>query len=201
VLTNAAAECNATNEGGLNGTIRLLKNIPGLWLLQECRRSWAAKGGGGQTFDYAQLTELAVAAEPGTALLDLGDPAFSAPGEMPEKIAAHCQRTHQRIPNTPGEFTRVILESLAATYAQVVRQLERLTARKFSTLHIVGGGSRNKLLNQLAADATGLTVRAGPVEATAMGNILAQAITTGAVADLAAGRALIARSFEPQIVG
>jgi len=196
ILTPAAAACNATNEGGLNNTIRLLKNIPGLWLLQECRRSWAAQG---QSFDYAQLTNLAASAKPNTALLDLSDPVFSTPGDMPQKITTHCQRTNQPIPTTPGEFTRIILESLAATYAKVANELERLTSRKFTTLHIVGGGSQNKLLNQLAADATDLTVHAGPIEATAMGNILAQAIATGTIPNLPAARTLIARSFEPQV--
>jgi rhamnulokinase len=117
-------------------------------------------------------------------------------GGMPGKIAAQCRRTGQRVPATPGEFARVIFESLAARYARVAEMMEELTGRKYRRLHIVGGGSQNDLLNQLAADATGMTVLAGPVEATAAGNILAQAITTGVIGSLAEGRAVVARSFE-----
>jgi rhamnulokinase len=125
---------------------------------------------------------------------------------MPGKIVAHCRRSGQKVPGTPGEYTRLILESLAASYAKVVRMMEELTGKKFKTLHIVGGGSQNNLLNQLAADATGMTVLAGPVEATALGNILTQAIATGALPSIAAGRALVARSlgarpFEPRKSG
>ncbi|HUO10336.1 MAG TPA: rhamnulokinase family protein [Phycisphaerae bacterium] len=205
VLTEKAAQYNITNEGGIGGgggKIRLLKNLAGLWLLQECRREWAREAGGETEYDYATLTQMAESAEPHIALLDVQDPAFSTPGNMPGKIIAHCTRTHQRVPQTHGEFARVILESLAASYAKVVQMLEEITGKRFKTLHIVGGGSQNNLLNQLAADATNLPVLAGPVEATALGNIITQAITTGALPDIAAGRALVAKSlaarpFEP----
>ena len=200
VLVPKAGEYNITNEGGIGGKIRLLKNIAGLWLLQECRREWARAG---QELDYATLTRMAGQATPGLAKLDVNDPAFASPGDMPAKITAQCRRTNQNCPSNPAEFTRVILESLAATYATVARMLEELTGKKFTTLHIVGGGSQNHLLNQLAADATGMRVIAGPVEATALGNILTQAISMGEVESLAAGRALVGRStslqtFEPR---
>ena len=192
VLTEAAGRYNVTNEGGVGGKIRLLKNIAGLFLLQECRREWARQG---TEYDYGTLTKLAEAASAHGTILDLDDPAFSTVGDMPNKIAAHCQRRGLRAPTSPGEFTRVILESLAATYAKVARMLEELTGRKYTRLHIVGGGSQNQLLNQLAADATGMTVLAGPVEATALGNIITQAVSTGALPSIAAGRALVAKSL------
>jgi rhamnulokinase len=200
VLTEKAAEYNVTNEGGVGGKIRLLKNIAGLYLLQECRREWSRQG---TAYDYATLTGMAEKAGPQGVILDLDDPVFSTPGEMPQKIAAHCRRRGLAVPGDAGQLTRVILESLAATYAKVRRMLEEITGKRFGTLHIVGGGSQNHLLNQLAADATGLPVLAGPVEATAMGNILTQAITTGALGSVGEARALVGRSagirrFEPR---
>ncbi len=191
VLDSRAMRYNLTNEGGVGGTIRLLKNIAGLWLLQECRRAWARQG---KEFEYRTLVQLA-REEPGhTALLNLEDPGFGAPGDMPGKIAEHCRRTGQPIPETPGRFTRIILESLAVTYHHVRLMLEEVTGRKFNKLHIVGGGSQNELLNQMAADATGLTVFAGPVEATALGNAIAQAMAVGQIASLAEARALVAKT-------
>jgi sugar (pentulose or hexulose) kinase len=190
VLSDAAAKYNVTNEGGVGNKIRLLKNIAGLWLLQECKREWERSG---NALDYTEITRLAAAAAPHLALLDLDDPAFATPGNMPAKIVAQCQRTNQPAPQTPGQFARVILESLAVSYRRVIAMLEEITGKRFTRLHIVGGGSRNELLNQMAADATGLEVLAGPVEATAIGNILTQAITAGQLPSLAAGRALVAR--------
>jgi sugar (pentulose or hexulose) kinase len=200
VLTPKAVEYNVTNEGGIGCKIRLLKNIAGLFLLQECRREWTRQG---TEYDYATLTKLAEAAPAHLAILDMNDPAFATTGDMPNKIIAHCRRSNQKAPSTPGEFARVILESLAVSYAKVTRMLEELTGKKFKVLHIVGGGCQNNLLNQMAADATGMTVLAGPVEATALGNIMTQAVTTGALESLAAGRALVRRSvggkaFEPR---
>lgn len=196
VLTPKAAAYNLTNEGGVGGKIRLLKNIAGLWLVQECRRAWAKQG---KEYDYATLTQMAAAAEAGVALIDPDDASFSTPGDMPEKIAAYCRKTGQRVPKDHGTIVRVCLESLAATYAKVKAMLEDVTGRHFSRLHIVGGGSQNDLLNQLAADATGLNVHAGPVEATALGNIMAQAIATGNLDSIHAGRQLIAQSVEPKV--
>ena len=191
ILTADAMNFNLTNEGGVGGKIRLLKNIAGLWLLQECRRAWARDG---KDFDYRTLVQLAREAPARGSLLDLEDPHMLAPGDMPMKIVAQCRRTGQKIPETPGEFTRLILESLAATYARVRHMIEQVTGRKFTHLHIVGGGSQNELLNQFAADATGLYVLAGPVEATAMGNVMVQAMATGQLDSLAAGRQLVAKS-------
>ena len=191
ILTADAMNFNLTNEGGVGGKIRLLKNIAGLWLLQECRRAWTRDG---KDFDYRTLVQLAREAPARGFLLDLEDPHMLAPGDMPLKIVAQCRRTCQKSPETPGEFTRVILESLAATYARVRDMIEKVTGRKFTHLHIVGGGSQNELLNQLAADATGLHVLAGPVEATAMGNVMVQAMATGQLDSLAAGRQLVAKS-------
>ena len=192
VLTEKAAEYNVTNEGGVGGKIRLLKNLAGLWLLQECKREWQREG---TEYDYATLTQMAESAEGEIAVLDVDDPAFSTPGNMPGKIIAQCTRTNQRLPKTHGEFVRVILESLAASYLRVVKMLEEITGKRFKTLHIVGGGSQNNLLNQLAADATGLRVLAGPVEATALGNVMVQAMTTGEIRDIWAGRALVGKSI------
>ncbi len=191
ILSADAMKYNLTNEGGVGGKIRLLKNIAGLWLLQECRRSWAKAG---KEFDYRTLVQLAREELAHTALIDLEDPQMLAPGDMPEKISAQCRRMGQRVPESPGQFTRVILESLAATYAQVCTMLEEVTGRKFTHLHIVGGGSQNELLNQMAADATGLHVFAGPVEATAIGNVMVQAMAVGQIDSLSAGRNLVAKT-------
>ena len=200
VLSAQARDYNLTNEGGLNSTIRLLKNIAGLWPLQECRRAWAAEG---KDIAYGTLVNMAREEPSGTALLDLNDPQLVSTGDMPRKIADHCRQRGLPVPQTPGRFTRVILESLADNYAQVRRMLEDVTGRRFTRLHIVGGGSQNELLNQLAADATGMEVHAGPVEATALGNILAQALATGDIDSLATGRQWVANTspvhvYKPQ---
>jgi len=195
VLTETARCFDLTNEGGVGGKIRLLKNIPGLWFLQMCRREWSAQG---NDIQYPALMALAEGASAHGATLNLADPAFSTPENMPAKIMAYCHQTHQHVPQSHGEIIRVILESLASRYAQVVHMLAETTGKHFKTLHIVGGGSQNHLLNQLAADATGLTVLAGPVEATAMGNIIAQAISLGSLPSIAAGRQLVAKSLAVQ---
>jgi rhamnulokinase len=195
VMTDAAREAGFTNEAGFGGTIRFLKNIAGLWVLQECRRAWEATG---QSFTYEELTRLAVENGPARAKISLEDTRFLSPGDMPEKITAFCRETQQPVPAQPGEFVRTILESLALTYAQTLRQLEGLVGRKFERLHIVGGGSRSHLLNQLAADATGLTVITGPVEATAIGNILIQAWALGHLAAPDQIRRIVEKSFPTQ---
>jgi rhamnulokinase len=181
---------NFTNEIGAAGKVRLLKNIAGLWLLQECRRAWQSAG---EDYSYADLTGFAAEAPPHTALLD--PDAFLEPGNMPERIAAWCQRTRQPVPRDKGTICRVILESLALRYRQVLENLDALTGNRIEFIHIVGGGSRNALLNAMVADCTGRTVFAGPAEATAAGNVLVQAIGAGELPDLAAARALLRRSF------
>ncbi len=184
---------NFTNEAGVCGTVRLLKNLCGLWLVQECRRSWARQGA---VDSYASLTEAALAAPAFRSLVDVDDPVFGEPGGMPERVQAYCERTGQPVPATKGEMVRCVLDSLALKYRHVLGLLEAIVGRRLDPLHIVGGGTRNRLLCQLAADATGRVVVAGPVEATAAGNVLMQAMALGHLGSLAEARELVRRSFE-----
>ena len=193
VITDQCRELNFTNEIGYGGSVRLLKNIVGLWLVQECRREWASQGG---EYDYATLARLAADARPFVSLINPADPRFVSPGGMPARIAAFCQETGQPVPGSPGAFVRCALESLALYYRVVLRQLEQLTGRKVERLNIVGGGSQNQLLNQFAASALQLPVAAGPTESTALGNILVQAIALGHLPSLAAAREVVRNSFE-----
>jgi rhamnulokinase len=193
VITPRALEGNFTNEGGVSGTTRLLKNIGGLWLLQACRRDWALSG---RQYEYGEL--MAAAADDGLAfasLFDPDDPAFFHPADMPRAIGAYCRRTGQPEPDGAASFTRAILESLAFKYRFVLDALEELTGVRITEVQIVGGGSRNDLLNQFTADATGRTVIAGPVEATALGNIAMQMVATGAVGSIREARRIIEHSF------
>ena len=190
IIDEQVLEQNLTNEIGVAGKVRFLKNIAGLWLLQECRRAWALEGA---EFTYDELVRLAGCAQPFRASID--PDAFLEPGDMPRKIAERCRASGQTPPQTPGEFTRTILESLARRYRQVLESLETLAGRRFDAIHIVGGGSRNRLLNQLVANATGRTVIAGPSEATAIGNLLTQAIGAGELSGLAEAREVVRRSF------
>ena len=190
--TAAALAENYTNELGLGGTVRFLKNIVGLWIVQECRRQWAANG---QELSYDELTRLASEAKPLVSLIDPTDPRFAAPGDMSQKIAAYCRETRQPVPESVGATVRCALESLAITYRKSIDTLERLTGQKLSRLHIVGGGSKNRLLMQMAADATGRQVIAGPVEATAIGNLLIQALALGKIKDHAELRSIVRNSF------
>jgi rhamnulokinase len=193
VITPRALDLNFTNEGGVAGTTRLLKNIGGLWLLQACRRDWARAG---HTYEYADLMRAAEDDRCAFAsLFDPDDPAFFHPEEMPAAIAAYCRRTAQPEPDSPAAFTRAILESLAFKYRVVLDWLEELTATRITEVQIVGGGSRNTLLNQFTADATGRAVIAGPVEATALGNVAMQMLAVGAVSTLADARRIVERSF------
>ena len=192
VINAKSFRYNFTNEGGIDGRIRLLKNICGLWLQQECKRVWDKQG---KRFTYEQLGDLAAKARPFAAVIDPDSPDFAQPCDMPARIAAFCRRTGQKAPATPGETIRTILESLALRYRRVFGMLEDLTGRSYETLHIVGGGSQNALLNPFAASALQRTVVAGPVEATAAGNILLQMIATKALRSLDQGRELIRASF------
>jgi rhamnulokinase len=194
VINERSLAINFTNEVGVGGSIRLLKNIAGLWLLQECRRTWMLEG---REYDYAELARMAAAAKPLASVIN--PDAFLEPGGMPGKIAAWCRAHGQEPPEGPAGMCRAILESLALRYRQVLESLESLLDRRLNVIHIVGGGSRNQVLNQFVADATGRTVAAGPSEATALGNILVQAIGAGALANIAEGRDLIRRSFPPTI--
>ena len=191
VIDAQTLAANYTNEVGVSGKIRFLKNIAGLWLLQECRKAWTLEG---TEYSYEHLTRLASEARPFSAAID--PDAFLEPGGMPAQIAAYCRRTGQAPPATHGEFARAILESLALRYRNVLENLEALTGRKIDVIHIVGGGSRNALLNRFVADCTGRRVVAGPSEATAIGNILVQAMGAGELANLAEARAVVRNSFE-----
>jgi len=193
IITDACRELNFTNEIGYGGSVRLLKNIVGLWLVQECRREWTT---GGRDFDYAALTQLATDAPPFVSLIDPADPRFITPGEMPQKIAAFCRETGQPEPATPAATIRCALESLALLYRRTLRQIEQLLGNKIERLHIVGGGSRNALLNQFTANALQIPVLAGPVEATTIGNVAVQALTLGHLPSLAAAREIVRASFD-----
>ena len=185
---------NLTNEGGVCGTIRLLKNISGLWLFEECRREWA---GHGWDVDYDILLGAAAASEPFRSVFDVDAPEFVAPGDMPGRIAQRCRASAQPAPETPGQFVRAIFESLALRYRSVLAEIAGVTGIRPSVLHVVGGGSRNTMLSQLAADACGIPVMAGPVEATAVGNALMQFIASGRIGGLAQGREVVRQSVRP----
>lgn len=197
VIHAAVREANFTNEIGFGGSVRFLKNIIGLWMVQECRREWARQG---REYDYATLTRLAAEAPPFAALVNPADPRFLPPGDMPGRIAECCRQTGQPVPESPGAVIRCVLESLALLYRRTLRQIETLTGRRIARLHIVGGGSRNALLNQFTANAIQRPVLAGPVEATAAGNVLVQAIALGHLPSLAAAREVVRASFPPTTV-
>jgi rhamnulokinase len=192
VITAETLRANFTNEGGVVGTTRLLKNIMGLWLVQECRRTWARQG---RDYSYDELLVRAQAARPFATLVDPDDATFLSPGDMPARLAAYCTRTGQQPPADEGGFVRCALESLALKYRWTIERLEAILGTTIRTIHVVGGGTRNTLLCQFTADACGRAVHAGPVEATAAGNVLLQAMGRGRIDTLADARAIVARSF------
>ncbi|MEN9937175.1 MAG: hypothetical protein RLZZ387_3754 [Chloroflexota bacterium] len=196
ILSAQARALNFTNEGGVAGTIRFLKNVGGLWLLQECQRRWEREG---QSYSWPQLVALAERVHPLKSLVDPDAPEFLNPDDMPAAIREYCRRTSQPIPEGVGEVVRCCLESLALKYRWVIEALEMLTGRCIDTVRVVGGGSQNALLCQLTADACRRRVVAGPVEATALGNILVQAVATGQFSDIAAGRAAVAASVSQEV--
>jgi len=193
VVNEKALDYNFTNEGGVFDTWRLSKNIMGLWLVQECHRAWQAEG---KVFSYDDLTRMAEDSLASLAVIDPDDAVFFHPGSMPDKIRSYCRDTGQRTPNSAGEVIRVALESLALKYRWVLERLEELGGKKLSPLHIIGGGTKNRLLNQFTADAINRTVVAGPVEATAIGNILMQAIALGDLGSLTEARKVVRDSFQ-----
>ena len=193
VMNERAKAFELGNEVGVLGTMRPLKNISGLWLVQQCRATWEAQG---HPHSYAELTQMAEASAPFTAMIDPDDPTFTPAGDMPARIADFCARTGQAPPSTRGEFVRTVLESLALRYRMVLETIEGIVERRGDTLHIVGGGGQNLLLNQFTANAVGRPVVVGPVEATAAGNILMQLVAAGEISSLAEGREIIRRSFE-----
>jgi rhamnulokinase len=194
-MDERALSRNFTNEGGVFGTWRLSKNIMGLWLVQECRRTWQLQS---EDLSYNEITELAAQAQPFLALVDPDDASFLHPGDMPARIRGYCAKTSQAIPNTRGEIVRVALESIALKYRQVLDSLEEITGKHFAPIHIIGGGAKNRLLNQFTADCTGRTVITGPIEATAIGNVLMQAVALGHLGSLSEARYVIRASFTPE---
>jgi rhamnulokinase len=188
-----AQDAMFTNELGVHGTTRFLKNIPGLWLVQECRRDLARQG---REMDYQGLTRLASEAEVSRTFVDPAHESFQTPGDMMAKIVAFARSTGQAVPETPGQFIRCCLESLAGAYRDKLATLESILDRSFDVIHVVGGGGKNGLLCQMTADTTGRRVIVGPYEATALGNALVQAMSNGDVRDLAELRAIAARSTE-----
>lgn len=196
VRTEESRAANFTNELGLDGTVRYLRNIMGLWLLQECVRAWGDPDLGGLLLDASEVPAL-------RSVVDAGDAAFLAPGRMPERIAEACRASGQPVPVSPAEITRCILDSLALAHRRAIRDAERLADHPVDVVHVVGGGARNALLCRLTADACGLPVVAGPGEAAALGNVLVQARSHGLVGDLADGRRLLTRTqpltrYEPR---
>jgi rhamnulokinase len=196
VITDAALRLNFTNEGGVNGTTRLLKNVMGLWMLRCCRQSWAEQG---WECDYRELMELASQEKPFQHLVDPDDELFLRPDNMCDAIAAYCRKTQQPVPAGPAAYVRTILESLAMKYRFVIRNLERLIDRPIEQIRVIGGGSKNRLLNQFTSDATGRRVLAGPAEATALGNIAIQILARGDAASLEEVRAVVDRSFPVEV--
>jgi rhamnulokinase len=196
VLTPEAFAANVTNELGADGTVRALKNVTGMWLLEECRRSWHAEG---RDYEMPDLLEAASAAKYFSTLIDPNDPLFAAPGGMPERIHAYCVDHGLTPPQSDGEFAICILNSLAHAYKKTIDEISAVTGRTINLIHILGGGSQNDLLNQLTADTCGVTVKTGPVEATLFGNIAVQAISAGVVANLTEARGLIGKSFTSKV--
>jgi rhamnulokinase len=192
-IDDATFAANLTNEGGVAGTTRLLRNVTGLWLVHECRRQWGAK------YSFEELVALAEDAPAHGPLIEPNDPAFVEPGDMPARIRAFCARTGQAEPVEPGAVVRCILESLALKHAQVVDLLGDITGSAPGEIHVVGGGARNELLCRWTADASGLPVLAGPEEATTIGNLLVQAIALGELESLEDAREVVRASFEPTI--
>lgn len=196
IINAASLHHNFTNEGGVGGLYRFSKNIQGLWLVQEARRTWAASG---QSFSYAELTELAAQAKPFAALVDPDHVDFLKPGDLPERLRAVCARTGQATPDSYGAIVRCALESLALKYRWTLEKLEALIGYRLEPIHIIGGGAQNRLLNQFTADATGRQVIAGPIEATAIGNLLTQAVALGDIGSFEEARAVVKHSFTPEV--
>jgi len=192
IINDAVREWNFTNEGGTDGRYRLLRNIAGLWILQECKREWDLEG---RTADYSELIGLGRRSEGFRSFVDPDADLFASPGEMPDKIAGFCRRTGQDVPETQGQIVRCALESLALKYRWAIDKLREIVDRPITCLHVVGGGSRNELLNEFTASALNLTVFAGPAEATTIGNIMIQLRGLGEVKSLDEARRIVRGSF------
>ena len=196
VVNEQTLKYNFTNEGGVFGKWRLSKNVTGLWILQECRRAWARHG---EEFSYDEITRMAAQAKPFQSVIDPDFDGFLHPKDMPEQIRQYCRNSGQPVPQDKGELIRCILESIALKYRWVLERLEEITATRFERLHIIGGGTQNRLLNQFTADATQRTCLTGPVEATALGNVLMQGIALGQIDSLEHARNLVRTSFPPSL--
>ena len=193
VVTKESYELNFTNEGGVEGTIRFLKNICGMWLLERCRKEWE------QDYSYGELIDAALAAPAFKSLINPDAPCFANPVSMIDAIKNYCVKTNQSVPETFGEITRCIFESLALRYRQVLESLEKMSTYPIEKLHVIGGGSKNNLLNSFTSNALGLEVVAGPSEATAIGNVMLQAKAAGLVPDIQKMRELIRSSVEVNV--
>jgi rhamnulokinase len=209
ILTEATLAANVTNEGGVYGTTRLLKNVMGLWILQQCRATWAKEGA---NYSYGELVAMAEQVAGELSVINPNDPRFLTPGDHPQRIRDLCQESGQPIPQTKGEVVRVVLQSLAMAYRDVLRELtaptpsqgQAVSKHPVDIIHIVGGGTQNKLLNQMTADATGLPIITGPIEATVIGNALVQFITLGEIKNIQEGRQIVAQMadqarYEPNL--
>ncbi len=192
VINEQSLRHNFTNEGGVGGTFRFSRNVMGLWLVQECRRTWAQKG---DEYSYEELTRMASQAEPFQAVIDPDHGEFFKPGDMPARIQAYCRMTGQAVPRSKGTILRCALEGIALKYRWVLDRLEAMLGKRLEPLYIVGGGTQNRLLSQFTADATGRQVITGPVEATAAGNVLVQMMALGQIGSPAEGREIVRRSF------
>ena len=188
-------EYNLTNEGGAEGTVCLLKNITGLWILEQCLGKWRSEG---RNYSYGEAVRLAAGAEPFQAMIDPDDASFIAPDDMPAAIRAYCMHTRQPVPKEDGSVIRTIFESLALKYRSTLACFQALAPFPIERLHVIGGGSKNALLNQFTADSLGIPVMAGPAEATAMGNLLLQARAAGCVGSLQEMRSIVARSISAE---
>ena len=193
IISEQSLKCNFTNEGGVEGTTRFLKNIMGMWLIQEVQRIWANEG---TNYSWIKMVELARESQPFQFLIDPDDPMFLNPKDMTQAVRDYCYQTAQGTPRTHGETIRCIYDSLALKYRYTLEQIEDVAGKKFEVIHIIGGGANNHFLNQLTSDATGLEVVAGPTEATAIGNVMIQAKALGYVGSLSEIREIVARSSE-----
>ena len=192
LVSGQTLKMNFTNEGGVDGTTRFLKNIMGMWLIQECKRIWDEE----KELDWQEIVDLSNAVEPFKSMINPDDSVFLNPGNMPVAIQDYCKKTGQPIPGSKGEIARCIYDSLVLKYKYTIKQIESVTGNKIEKLHIIGGGAHNKMMNQLTADAIGIPVFAGPTEATAIGNLMMQAKAMGVVKSLSEIREIVRNSFE-----
>jgi rhamnulokinase len=197
IINQMSFKYNFTNEGSADGGFRFLKNVTGFWIVQECKKFWDEKV---KSYSYDELTKMALKYGPANFRIDPDDSRFLKPGliddNMPDRIKVYCQETGQKVPETPAEIVRGVIESLADKYTETIKMIEEITGKSIKEIYIIGGGCRNGLLCQIVANATGLSVFAGPVEATAIGNLMIQAKSIGQIKSIAEGREIIRKSFD-----